>query len=74
MPGRFGFNLSREDLEQGFGVAVEGSGPAPDYNIAPDPSGQRPVLVVLVEHGQNNARRVLRGLAWGLVPSWSIVL
>jgi putative SOS response-associated peptidase YedK len=67
MCGRFGFNLTKRDIEDGFGVFVEGNGPAPDYNIAPDPTGLRPVLAVL----RMGRERLLAGMAWGLVPSWA---
>lgn len=67
MCGRFGFNLSKRDLEEGFGVEVPGEGPGPDYNIAPDPTGLRPVLAVL----RLDRERLLRGMAWGLIPPWS---
>ncbi|WP_022663446.1 SOS response-associated peptidase [Paucidesulfovibrio longus] len=67
MCGRFGFNLTKRDIEDGFGVFVEGDGPAPDYNIAPDPTGLRPVLAVL----RMGRERLLAGMAWGLVPPWS---
>jgi putative SOS response-associated peptidase YedK len=62
--GRFLINALPEDVAQVFNVSEEPSlFPEPRYNIAP---GQ-PVPVVV----EDNGKRHLRAMKWGLIPSWA---
>ncbi|NGM68134.1 SOS response-associated peptidase [Natronolimnobius sp. AArcel1] len=61
MCGRYTLTLERDDLEDRFGVTVDGSY-TPRYNAAP---GQKlPVIT-------SDAPEEIRRLEWGLVPSWA---
>jgi putative SOS response-associated peptidase YedK len=68
MCGRFAASSSAEDLVEFFEIdEVAGPLPAPAYNIAPTD----PIAAVLERFDDGEQRRVLTGLRWGLVPSWS---
>lgn len=86
MCGRYAATASPEEIAAEFGVEEDRTGepglsllaapqePAPgrpDHNVAP--TKQAPVVLTRVprEHPDAPARRQLRLLTWGLVPSWS---
>lgn len=66
MCGRYASARPVRDVAAAFGIDeddVDATVPPADWNVAPT----KPVAVVAVRDG----RRVLTGLRWGLVPSWS---
>jgi putative SOS response-associated peptidase YedK len=68
MCGRYALSLAGEDLEEYFEIdEVAGPLPGPDYNIAPTD----PVPAVFERERDGGTRRMLAGVRWGLVPSWS---
>jgi putative SOS response-associated peptidase YedK len=62
MCGRFGYCLTKEEVEERFGVKKAPSGLAPMYNAAP--GTEIPVIL-------NTSKDELSFLRWGLVPHWS---
>jgi len=68
MCGRYALSQAGEDLEEYFEIdEVAGPLPGPDYNIAPTD----PVPAVFERDRPGGRARVLAGVRWGLVPSWS---
>ncbi len=68
MCGRFAASTSAEDLVRLFEIDdVDVELPGPAYNIAPTD----PITVVLERRKDDELRRRLTAVRWGLVPSWS---
>lgn len=64
MCGRFTMQTPVEQIAMIFDAAADGLGEiAPSYNVAPT----QPVLTVVEEDG----KRVLKQMRWGLVPVWA---
>lgn len=64
MCGRYTLRHQADEIAERFAALDQLEGFAPRFNIAPT----QEVPVVLLD---DQGRRVLRGLRWGLVPSWA---
>jgi len=62
MCGRFGYSLTREEVEERFGLKKVPAGLAPKYNVPPGTD----VPAVL-----NTSADELKFIRWGLIPHWA---
>ena len=68
MCGRYAAASGEDELAGIFEIdEVAGPLPPPDYNVAPTD----PVPAIFERDREGGRRRILGGLRWGLVPSWS---
>ncbi len=65
MCGRFGFNISQEQLKDKYGIVLEVPA-TPRFNIAPS----QPVLALTSNEFKKNTTQA-KHLQWGLIPEWA---